>query len=669
MSKVFSMLADLQAKLLKEGEEAQKVYEDFSEWCQERSRNIEEEIKTGKAEVADLSAAIEKESSKIAAFNTKIEELSGTIASDESDLKAATEIRTTEATDFAAEEKETVEVVGALQRSISLLNREIAKGTPAMLQLKGMQDITQAMDAMVQASVINSADASRLTALVQSADTESDGASLGAPDPAAYKHPSASIVTTLEDLLDKAEAQLETARKTEATNARNYQMLKQSLTDEISAGDKDMAETKKNLAASEEAKAVAEGDFSTTDADLKEDITTSSALHQDCTTGAEDFQTETKSRGEELKALTEAKKVLSEALPAAAQTYGAALDQATFLQISRSELASHTDLVHFEAIRFIRDLARKQNSVELAQLASRMSSVLRYGSTAGTNPLIKVKGLISDMIAKLEKDAMADMSHKGFCDKETSETKLKKDEKSFQINKLTTKVDSMDAQAAKLKEEIATIQKELGQLLSSQAEMDKIRSEEKSLYAKNKSEMQAGVGGVQKALSVLRDYYLQGDGGDKGGAGNNIIGLLEVVESDFTKGLSEMEVAESTAVKEYEKTTYRNKSAKTIKDKDLSNKAKQAAALDKSAAESGSDKDGVQAEFDALLEYLGKLGQMCNGKAEPYAERKARSDAEIAGLKQALAALEGQAVLLQESDKKQHSIKRNFRGQQIRTGV
>ena len=47
--------------------------------------------------------------------------------------------------------------------------------------------------------------------------------------------------------------------------------------------------------------------------------------------GAEDFQLETKSRGEELNALAQAKKILQEALPAA-------FNQVSFLQLSRSEL-------------------------------------------------------------------------------------------------------------------------------------------------------------------------------------------------------------------------------------------------------------------------------------------------------------------------------------------
>merc|ERR1719271_1148838 len=106
VSKIFEMLADLQAKVIKEGEEAQKKYDEFAEWCEDRSKNVGFEIKTGKAEVEDLGAAIEKEASKQTALSTKIEELSGSIAKDEADLSAATKIRAEEAADFAAEEKE-----------------------------------------------------------------------------------------------------------------------------------------------------------------------------------------------------------------------------------------------------------------------------------------------------------------------------------------------------------------------------------------------------------------------------------------------------------------------------------------------------------------------------------------------------------------------------------
>ena len=85
-----------------------------------------------------------------------------------------------------------------------------------------------------------------------------------------------------------------------------------------------------------------------------------------------------------------------------------------------------------------------------------------------------MKSLISDMISKLEKDAKTDATHKDFCEKETSETNAKKDEKTYAVNKLATKIDSMTAQSAKLKETVVALSTELRELASAQAEMDSL---------------------------------------------------------------------------------------------------------------------------------------------------------------------------------------------------
>merc|ERR1719387_1351465 len=115
-------------------------------------------------------------------------------------------------------------------------------------------------------------------------------------------------------------------------------------------------------------------------------------------TKAEEFEAEAKSRDEELKALAQAKKIIAESTAGVeAQSYG--LQQMSFLQFGESKLASGADLANFEAVRFIRDLARRQNSPELAQLASRM------GAAVGDDPFGKVKGLITDLIERLEKEA------------------------------------------------------------------------------------------------------------------------------------------------------------------------------------------------------------------------------------------------------------------------
>merc|ERR1719377_281810 len=107
--------------------------------------------------------------------------------------------------------------------------------------------------------------------------------------------------------------------------------------------------------------------------------------------------------------------------------------------------------------------------------------------------------------------------------------------------------------------------------------------------------------------------------------------MIEVVESDFTKGLAVMTTAEETSARDYEAQT------------------KESTGLDKAISELTSDREGVQTELDAIFEYMSKLNEECIAKAEPYEERKARREAEIDGLEEALKILEGESVLLQSS--------------------
>merc|ERR1719224_168400 len=107
-------------------------------------------------------------------------------------------------------------------------------------------------------------------------------------------------------------------------------------------------------------------------------------------TKAQDFETETQSRGEELKAIATAKKIIQEMTGGAAgQTYSLAQEEETsFLQVS---LKTHSDLVSFEAVRRVETLAHELHSTVLAQLAQRLDAAAQLASKSGDDPFAKVK--------------------------------------------------------------------------------------------------------------------------------------------------------------------------------------------------------------------------------------------------------------------------------------
>jgi chromosome segregation ATPase len=660
ITKVIQMLSDLQGKIIGEGEAAQKEYSEYAEWCEDKSKDLGYEIKTGKAEVEELKATIAKESSTIEALTAEIEDLSAKIATAESDLKAATEIRDKEAAAFAAEEAELTEVLSALDRAITILTKEMGKSGASMLQVTRTNDIVQAFSAMVQASVLSSADAGRLTALLQSSSSASaksadadEDEDVGSPDAAVYEGHSGGIIETLEGLKEKAESQLDTARKTETANVQNFQLLKQSLEDEIKASNDDKDEATNGVAAAKEALGVATGDLDVTSKDLAADIADLAETHSLCMTTAEDFEAATKSRDEELKALAEAKKVIAEKTGGAESiTYGLA-------QVSLLQVKAQADQAQ-GIVRFMMELAQKQNSKSLAQLATRISSTVRVA--AGQEravPFEKIKGLISDMIDRLEAEGEADATHKAYCDKELHEATVKHEDKTAEIEKLTTAIDQMTSRKAILEEEVATLTKELADIAKSQAEYDTWYSEFEATFKSDKKDMEAGIEGIQIALKVLRDYYAKSDKAhvEAAGAGAGIIGLIEVAESDFTKGLAEMVENAANQKSAYETTTKENEITTTAKNQDVKYKTQEIASLTKALEEATADRTGVQTELDAINEYLDSIHKQCDETVEPYEETKRRREAEIAGLKEALTILEGQAVLVQES-----SSRRALRG-------
>merc|ERR1719460_2137147 len=98
-------------------------------------------------------------------------------------------------------------------------------GAASMMQLKSASSVVEALAVMVQATSLSSADASKLSALLQSSqESEDTSDSLGAPAAAVYKGQSGGIIETMQDLYDKAEAQLEEARKTETKSIQAYEM-------------------------------------------------------------------------------------------------------------------------------------------------------------------------------------------------------------------------------------------------------------------------------------------------------------------------------------------------------------------------------------------------------------------------------------------------------------
>lgn len=257
---------------------------------------------------------------------------------------------------------------------------------------------------------------------------------------------------------------------------------------------------------------------------------------------------------------------------------------------------------------------------------------------------------------------------KQYCDREMNSTEDRQEILQDQVEGLKSRIDQLVAQSVDLKGQVQDLQTELSDLAKSQADMDKARADSHAVYLAGKSDLQQGLDGTRAAIRVLRDYYASGEEssssllqmGDgaaiaaeaegkqpappqnfqkSSGAGAGIIGLLEVVESDIANNLAQVETEEDSAQTEYGRLTQENKLLKAAKGEDVVFKNKEIKSVEKTVTELTSDHDSSSTELAAVNEYLAKIREQCIAKPESYMERKARREAEIRGLEEALSLL------------------------------
>merc|ERR1712139_577412 len=136
-----------------------------------------------------------------------------------------------------------------------------------------------------------------------------------------------------------------------------------------------------------------------------------------CMQVAADHQATIVARAEELKVIAKARQILEE-------TASGAVDQT----YSLLQMNTRADLKRSEVVVLVKKLARTHHSAALSQLSSRIAAVVKYGTATGADPFAKIRGLIQDMIEKLEKEAGEEAEEKSFCDEEMAKTTSKKEE-------------------------------------------------------------------------------------------------------------------------------------------------------------------------------------------------------------------------------------------------
>jgi len=631
VQKVIQLLDDLKGKVANDLAAESKGMEEYTAWCDEEANTKQDAITSSKRTIQDLKATIEDSTATVLTLTSEIDETTGKISSSESDLSKATAIRDAEHKDFVAAEKELVDTVDSLERSTSVLKKNLGFLQSGKV-IKDFSALTSGLSKIVEASWVNSQQKSVIQSLIQSQSASEDEDLEFQPQAKSesYTSQSSGILDTIADMQEKAEEALSGARKNEMEGAHSFVMLKQGLEDEIAVMKKQLGEATRTRSVTQEELHQAEASLTQTQTTLKADEDYLAQLNMDCSTKASQWSERQKNAGEETAAIEQAKSILADGVK-------------VFLQTA-SRTVTKLDDTRTQVVRILKGLSAKYHSYTLTQLSAR----------ARSDPFGKIRGLVEGMISKLTKEAAEEADQKSFCDEELSESKAKQADLNGKLDKNTARIEKAEAGKAKLAEEISTLEAEVADIDAGQAESTKLRQEEHAEYLQSSQDFKDSAAAVAKAIETLNNYYnnaalVQVDqpefGGAKSDIGSTIVSILEVAESDFSTLLAEAESEESSAQTAYEKLTKENAVTKATKQSDAKGKQNEVKQLEVALGNYKENRQQTSDELDAVLAYLDKLAPQCETKVMSYGEKKARREQEIAGLKEALTVLSGESLL------------------------
>jgi len=297
------------------------------------------------------------------------------------------------------------------------------------------------------------------------------------------------------------------------------------------------------------------------------------------------------------------------------------------------------------AAEFLRQRAEKLGSKVLSLAALRV----------GFDPFAKVVKMIQELITRLEEEAAAEAAHKGWCDSELHDNKVKRDTKTAEVAQLTAEKEALEA-------DIATLTKQLEELAAAQAALAKamqeatiIREKEKTENLQTIADAKEAQEAVEQALTILRDFYakqgaLLQEGQvpemkaykGQGGASKGVVGMLEVILSDFARLEAETTADENTAAREYEQFMSDSKADAKAKHDEEFDKGLQKDQKEHELKGKNSDLDSTQEELDASLKYYDELKPACLEVHVSYEERVKMRNEEIASLNKAYEILSAQ---------------------------
>jgi len=673
VEKVISLLEDLVAECEEEGSAEAKTYDTFACFCKDNTDTKSTSILEGQDNIESLSATIqektalkEEKTTEIQERKNRQEELAKTL--EETKVRLAKE-----RSEYEALAADLEKAIGSLETAIAALDSSKPAGGASFLSIKS--DLKQQLkESVALAEVMGLAKSAKVKKVNAFLQGKVD------PDDANYKFHSQGIIDVLNDLLtdfNKEKRDVDTEwGKTETSendliSDTEAQMEENSNAMDTLKGDVETLGTE--IASARE-------DLVDAESLLKDDQTYLKDLTERCEQRAGAWDQRSAARGAEINALTQALTILTDKV----QGKDEAANERALVQESKHPVVEHKSVsfLQSKSVRHqVKNLLERARGQALSQ-DDRKDKVLallnkeggRLGSAilasmamkVAADPFAKVKELIQKLIERLVAEATAEATKKGFCDLELSKAEKNRNHRWQDVKRLSAELASLEAKQDDLEEELVNLAAALKELNAALEEATKLRAEQKAENIQTLKDAKQGLSAVSEALLILKVFYKQSaknnvllqaspieedDPGAASGAykgkqdsAKAILGLLEVIVSDFERTIKTTQAQEDQSSAEFIKFERTSKADIGGKETKTELDEQDLATTKTTITEKMKNLQSNMDLADKAIEELEELKPMCIDTGMSYEERVEKREEEIAALKNAVCILDQEGV-------------------------
>jgi hypothetical protein len=638
--KVVTMLQKMKTRVEEEAKKDEALNKKYTCYCKTSGNELDEAIAASTAKIPEVESALAENAQKKKQLDADLESARNDRTAAKNAISSATSIREKEAATFEAEKSEADANIGALAKAIVAIENGMSGG---FLQTTSAQILRELVR---KAHIFDEDTRQELTSF------------LSASQYAGYSPKSGEIVGILKGIKEEMEKNLSESTASEKSSASEYGALMNAKKKEIAALTKSI-ETK-TLRIGEIAVSIAnmKNDLSDTQAALLDNKQFSADLEANCGARAKEWEVITKTRSEELVALSETIKILNDddALELFKKTLPSA--SASFVQMrSRSSKAKEHA---YKILKSAQDMQTfRGDSFDLIMLALR-------GKKIGFEQVIK---MIDSMVNELKAEQTEDENKKEYCGTQLDSSDDKR-------KSLEQDVEDADTVIADTKEKLSTIESEIKSMLASIAELDKLvaeaseqRKDEHEAYLELVSSNAAATELLGFAKNRLQKFYNpklhvpetafvqvsthihehvaaqpapESVGPyKKSQESSGVIAMIDLLIKDLTKETTEAEAEEKNAQSDFEGTLKDATQKRAADTKTLEGKKSSKADVEVFLDNSETGRTSSVKELAATTKVIAMLHSECDWLLKYFDTRKDARSSEVDALVQAKAVLNG----------------------------